>query len=195
MAATAVSRPTGTDSATPARLNQRAILHKISWETYAHLLADTDGQPLPQFTSMDGVPEDGATLATQHEPTETRLTVLVENVADVKEIDVLNVGSMTFRRPDRAIEREPDVAFMVQNAAAVADREQIDVTVDPPTISPSRSRSPGNRSPRYRSTPRSAFRRFGGYATMASQSHSSSRMGPTWTGAAAAPSLGSLAKP
>ena len=111
---------------------QRVILSDVSWRTYESLLLDRDDRPVPRFTYHRGTLALLVILSTKHERAKGLLTILVDTIADVRGIEVLNAGSMTFKRADLASGFEPDVTFYIQNAQQVWDREQIDPTIDPP---------------------------------------------------------------
>ena len=111
---------------------QRVILSDVSWRTYESLLLDRVDRPVPRFTYHRGTLELLVILSTKHERAKGLLTTLVDTVADVRGIEVLNAGSMTFKRADLASGFEPDVTFYIQNARQVWDREQINPVVDPP---------------------------------------------------------------
>ena len=68
----------------------------------------------------------------EHEKDNRTLAMLVEEVAIELEIDVLNVGSMTFKRRDLLRGFEPDTGFYIQHYERVRGRGQIDLAVDPP---------------------------------------------------------------
>jgi Uma2 family endonuclease len=110
---------------------QRIVLHDVSWETYEHLLADHIDSSAPRFTYDRGELEI-VSLSTEHERANRTIALLVEEVAVEWDIDVLNVGSMTFKREDLQRGVEPDSSFYVQNEERVRGRSQIDPAVDPP---------------------------------------------------------------
>jgi Uma2 family endonuclease len=110
---------------------QRIVLHDVSWETYEHLLADHIDSSAPRFTYDRGELEI-VSLSTEHERANRTIALLVEEVAVEWDIDVLNVGSMTFKREDLQRGFEPDSSFYVQNEERGRGRAQIDPTVDPP---------------------------------------------------------------
>jgi Uma2 family endonuclease len=57
---------------------------------------------------------------------------LVEEVADVWELDLEDLGSTTYKREDQERGFEPDSSFYIQHAAQIRDREKIDLAADPP---------------------------------------------------------------
>ena len=57
---------------------------------------------------------------------------MCEVIAEELHIELDNAGSTTFKRADLTRGFEPDSCFYVQNVDRVRDRDQIDLTVDPP---------------------------------------------------------------
>ena len=110
---------------------QTLVLHNVSWATYEALLADHTGSSAPRFTYDQGELEI-LSPTTEHERDNRTLSSLVEIVADELAIDVLNVGSMTFKREDLRKGFEPDSCFYIRHEADVFGKRQIDTTVDPP---------------------------------------------------------------
>lgn len=112
-------------------IEQRIVLHDVSWETYERLLADHLNRSVPHFTYDRGELEI-LSPSTPHEEDNRTLAFLVDLVAGELGIDIRNVGSMTFRREDLQQGFEPDSSFYVQHEPHVRGRIQIDLTVDPP---------------------------------------------------------------
>lgn len=110
---------------------QRIVLHDVAWETYERLLADHVDRSAPRFTYDRGELEI-LSPGTEHEGDNRTLALFVEIVAMEFEIDVRNVGSMTFKREDLQRGFEPDSSFYIQNEERVRERTQIDLTSDPP---------------------------------------------------------------
>lgn len=115
----------------PSTGEQRILLSNIAWETYERLLADHLDSSAPRFAYDRGLLEI-VSPSTEHETANRTLALLVEVVAEELDIDVLNVGSMTFRRQDLQRGFEPGSSFYIQHAASVRGRTQIDLLVDPP---------------------------------------------------------------
>jgi Uma2 family endonuclease len=107
------------------------ILRDISWRTYEDLLADLRDMSAPRLTFDRGVLEI-MTPTREHEQYNTAIALLVSTVAEVLEIDVLNLGSTTYRRPDLMRGFEPDSSFYIQNLESILGKSTIDLSVDPP---------------------------------------------------------------
>jgi Uma2 family endonuclease len=110
---------------------QRFVLRNVSWKTYEHLLADFADRRSPRFTYDRGTLEIMSPLP-QHETLSHNLAMLVEIAAEARDLDVLGLGSTTFKREDLERGFEPDACFYVRNAERMRDKEQIDLTIDPP---------------------------------------------------------------
>ena len=110
---------------------QRTVLHNISWETYEHLLADHRDRSSPRFAYDRGVLEI-MVVSSKHERPNRLISLLVELVAEEMELDLVNLGSTTFRREDLQRGFEPDTCFYVQNEERVRGKVEIDSDVDPP---------------------------------------------------------------
>ena len=110
---------------------QRTVLHNISWETYEHLLADHRDRSSPRFAYDQGVLEI-MVVSSRHERPNRLISLLIELVAEEMELDLVNLGSTTFRREDLQRGFEPDTCFYVQNEDRVRGKVEIDSEVDPP---------------------------------------------------------------
>jgi Uma2 family endonuclease len=119
-----------TATATPPR-EQQIVLLGIAWQTYERLLSDDMDRSVPRFTYDRGELEILGP-SPEHEIINRTLALLVELIAAELAIDVLDVGSTTFKRQELQRGFEPDSSFYIQPEARVRRREQIDLSVDPP---------------------------------------------------------------
>jgi Uma2 family endonuclease len=110
---------------------QRIVLHDIAWETYERLLTDHVDRSVPHFTYDHGELEI-VTPSIDDERDNRTLDLLVEIVASEWSIDVVNVGSTTFKRRDLEQGFEPDTGFYIQHEEDVRGKAEIDLLVDPP---------------------------------------------------------------
>jgi Uma2 family endonuclease len=115
----------------PEQVEQKVILHGVSWETYERLLADFENSHAAHFAYDQGVLEI-MVLSFRHETFNRTLAMLVETLAEELEIDLINAGSTTFKRVDLARGFEPDTSFYIQQADRIRGKEEIDLAVDPP---------------------------------------------------------------
>lgn len=110
---------------------QCVILQGISWETYERLLAEHQESSGTHFTYDRGRLEI-MVLSARHEKPNRALALVVEVFAEEKSIEVENLGSTTFKREDVDRGFEPDSCFYVQNAERIRDKDDINLTIDPP---------------------------------------------------------------
>jgi len=131
MQTTSETSPVGTYEAPVSRAAQCVILHGISWETYERLLAEHQDSSGTHFTYDRGRLEI-MVLSAKHEKPNRALALVVEVFAEEKNIEVENLGSTTFKREDVDRGFEPDSCFYVENAERIRDKDDIDLTIDPP---------------------------------------------------------------
>ena len=110
---------------------QTVILHGVSWETYASLLADHKDRSAPRFAYDRGELEI-LSPSPEHEKLNRGLALLVEVVAEESGIDVYDLGSTTFKREDLERGFEPDSCFYIQNEERIRGKDRINLEVDPP---------------------------------------------------------------
>jgi len=113
------------------QITQRVILRHVSWETYERLLSEHEDCSSPRFTYDRGVLEI-MSPSIKHERLNRSIATICEVIAEELHIELDNAGSTTFKREDLARGFEPDSCFYVRNVERVRDRDQIDLTVDPP---------------------------------------------------------------
>lgn len=112
-------------------VTQRVILPHVCWETYERLLADHQESSGLHFTYDQGRLEILAP-SLRYGKLKHTIATLVELLAGERNIDIEGVGSTTFRRQDLARGFEPDACFYIAHAAHMRQREDVDLTVDPP---------------------------------------------------------------
>lgn len=110
---------------------QRVLLHNISWDTYERLLAAHQDSGSPRFAYDRGRLEIMSPSA-EHEQLKDVIALLVNIVAEEREVDVEGFGSTTFRRQDLDRGFEPDACFYIENAKRVRGKATIDLIADPP---------------------------------------------------------------
>jgi Uma2 family endonuclease len=109
---------------------QRVVLRNVSWETYERLLAENLDNSSPRFTYDRGVLEIMSPSA-EHEWYNRLICDLVKLLARKLRVDVLDLGSTTFKREDVERGFEPDSCFYVAHAGHVRGKSRIDLAVDP----------------------------------------------------------------
>jgi Uma2 family endonuclease len=108
----------------------RVLLHKATWRNYVEL-RDADENRNTRMTFDRGSLELMSPTSL-HERLRIAISTCIFAWAVEKRFEILSGGSTTFRREDLERGLEPDNCYYVQNLAAVASREEIDLLVDPP---------------------------------------------------------------
>jgi Uma2 family endonuclease len=110
---------------------QKVILKGVSWETYERLRAEHEEESGTRF-AYDGGTLEILVPSARHEKPNRILASLVEVLAEETGLNIECLGSTTLKRPDLLKGFEPDSCFYIQHADAIRDRDEIDLTVDPP---------------------------------------------------------------
>jgi Uma2 family endonuclease len=110
---------------------QRVLLRNVSWETYERLLAENLDNSAPRFTYDRGVLEIMSPSA-EHEWYNQLVSDLVKLLARELRIDILSLGSTTFKREEAEKGFEPDSCFYVTRAMQMRGKKKIDLAIDPP---------------------------------------------------------------
>jgi Uma2 family endonuclease len=109
---------------------QHIVLDGVSWETYEQILRDLQNRRI-RVTYDRGSLEMMAPLP-YHERWTTRFGRLIEMMCLELDIEIDGLGSSTFRREDIEKGLEPDECYYIQHADAVRNKDEIDLSVDPP---------------------------------------------------------------
>ncbi len=109
----------------------RLILYGVSWATYESLLADFQNSNAVRFAYDRGVLEIMAPSAKHEEPNRA-LSLFVDLVTGELDIEIRRLGSTTFTRKNLSKGFEPDSCFYIQSVNRIRDKEEIDLTTDPP---------------------------------------------------------------
>ena len=109
---------------------QRVVIDGVRWSTYVSLLEDGENQR-GRMTFDQGVLEI-MSPGRVHENVGRLLGRMVEAFTEELEIEVVSVASTTFKREDMKRGFEADEAYYIRNAAAVAGKGELDLTIDPP---------------------------------------------------------------
>lgn len=110
---------------------QRVLLPAVSWSTFEALLADKGDERVPRLAYDRGALEI-VSPGPEHEQNTNAVALFVEIVAAEWGIDLVAVGSMTYKRATRRRGFEPDASFYVANAGHIRGRRKIDPEADPP---------------------------------------------------------------
>jgi len=106
------------------------VLNGVSWGFYEMLLEELENRPI-RVTYDDGWMEIMSPLP-KHERWKTRIGRMIEILSLELRIPVETLGSTTFKREDRKKGLEPDECYYIQNEAAVRDKDELDLGIDPP---------------------------------------------------------------
>ena len=109
---------------------QRVVLRNVSWETYERLLEEHLDCSAPRFTYDQGVLEIMSPSA-EHEWYNQLISDLVKLLARELRIDILSLGSTTFKRDLTKRGFEPDSCFYVTRVREVRGKTRLDMAVDP----------------------------------------------------------------
>lgn len=112
-------------------MEQRVVLHNVSWATYERLLAERGEDSVPRFSFDQGVLEIMSPSA-EHEEYKCTLAQIVDFVAEELGINIRRLGSATFRRQDVDRGFEPDACFYIQSVDLVRGKHSIDPLADRP---------------------------------------------------------------
>ena len=112
-------------------VQQRIVLHNISWATYECLLADHENTSVPRFTYDRGELEIMSPRS-EHEDRTWATERLIETAIQEKGGEFRNTRSTTFRRRDLERGFEADSSFYIQNEYAVRDSDEFDLRSVPP---------------------------------------------------------------
>ena len=110
-------------------VENKVLLHGVSWETYERLLSEHQESPGTHFIYDEGQLEIMVLFA-RHEQPNRDLALLVELVATELDIDVHQLGCTTFKRKHLQKGFEPDSAFYFARVPEVEGRD-VDAEVDP----------------------------------------------------------------
>jgi Uma2 family endonuclease len=111
--------------------DQTVVLKGIRWETYERLLEDLEEANGTRLSYDCGTLEI-MSPSSEHEQINDAIRLLFQELAFEMGVDVVAVGSTTFRRKDLLKGFEPDASFYIHHAEAIRARKKIDLSVDPP---------------------------------------------------------------
>lgn len=104
------------DPPSPDRVDQRVVLHGVSWEQYEAVLAMRGERGVPRITYLDGELEL-MTPSRDHETRKKLLARLVEAYAEQAGVDLDGLGSWTLNRRPEESGAEPDESYIVGDRA------------------------------------------------------------------------------
>jgi Uma2 family endonuclease len=109
---------------------QRVVLRGITWAGYLQILAALPPNRGSRLTYDDGLLEITMPLE-DHEFCGRLIERFIITLVELLDLDVKTMGSTTINYPQLQKGAEPDNAYYIQNADAVAGRN-VDFAIDPP---------------------------------------------------------------
>ena len=100
------------DAIDPDRIDQRVVLHDVSWEDYERLDALRGDSSRPRLTYIEGELEL-MSPANDHEQQKTTLARLIEAWSEEIGIELIGIGSWTLKNRLKKVGAEPDECYRV----------------------------------------------------------------------------------
>jgi Uma2 family endonuclease len=116
---------------TRAIAEQRVVFHHISWQTFKSLLIEIGEDRTSRLIYDQGTLEIMTPLMS-HEQSNRLIERLIYVLVEEMGLNLVTTGSTTLERPDLERGAEPDSSYYIQNEALMRDKEEIDLTQDPP---------------------------------------------------------------
>ncbi|MGH8003043.1 MAG: Uma2 family endonuclease [Brasilonema sp.] len=116
---------------TPPPEGSHLVLYNVSWEMYEQLLEIFAQRPTPRMTYYKETLELMTPLA-EHERYGWIFGRLITILCEELGLEILGLKSTTWRSKPKAVGKEADECFYIQNEAAVRGKLKIDLKVDPP---------------------------------------------------------------
>ncbi len=109
----------------------RVVLYQISWQQFENLLQDL-GENRSARIAYDNGTLELMTPLPEHEYFKQAISILVEDAAEVLELDYECFGSTTWKREIKKAGIEPDNCFYFQNESLIRGKLIFDLNYDPP---------------------------------------------------------------
>jgi len=116
---------------TRAIAEQRVVFHHISWQTFKAMLTEIGEDRTSRLIYDQGTLEIMTPLMS-HEQSNRLIERLIYVLVEEMGLNLVTTGSTTLERPDLERGAEPDSSYYIQNESLMRDREEIDLTQDPP---------------------------------------------------------------
>jgi Uma2 family endonuclease len=107
------------------------LLHEVSWAEYEDLLALLPDNPRFRLSYDRGTLQI-MTLSPRHERLKSLFTPLLAVLTEELNLNLVGLGSTTFRRAEAARGLEPDDCYYIPHAEQMAGQDTIDLATDPP---------------------------------------------------------------
>jgi Uma2 family endonuclease len=106
------------------------IVNGVEWDEYEDLIRELDGRADVRLSYDNGRLEI-MTLSPRHEKPAKLLPHLILVLAQASNLNFLSIGSSTLRKKRKARGTEPDDCYYFTNFKQIADKDEIDLSVDP----------------------------------------------------------------
>ena len=117
-------------SIAPDIFEHRVVLHDVPWQTYQSL---REAQPSGHLRmTYDRGELELMSPSRKHEKLAHHLALMIHEWMMLHQIAAEGGGSTTFSREDLLRGLEPDHCFWIANCTAVIDKDEIDLSIDPP---------------------------------------------------------------
>lgn len=116
---------------TVANNSQRVLLPNITWQTFETILAEMGDHRATRLAYDNGTLEIMTPLM-PHEHNKRLIEKLIDNLAEELNLNLKSTGSITCKRPDLMRGVEPDSSFYIQNEPVMRQKQNLDLTQDPP---------------------------------------------------------------
>ncbi len=107
------------------------ICRDVSWEEYESLLAEIGDESSARISYDNGRLEI-MSPSKKHEWYKGLISRLVDVLTEELNLEYVSFGAMTWRRKQKAKGTEADECFYIQNFSRVADKDEINLELDPP---------------------------------------------------------------
>jgi len=107
------------------------LLHEVSWPEYEDLLALLPDNPRFRLSYDQGTLQI-MTLSPRHERLKSLFTPLLTVLTEELNLNLVGLGSTTFRLAEAARGLEPDDCYYIHQAERMAGQDTIDLATDPP---------------------------------------------------------------
>ncbi len=110
---------------------QRVLIHNINWQLFESLLDAMTHNNSSRISYNKGTLEFMSPLWF-HESTNRRIEAMILALTEELNMPLEMAGSLTLKRADMVVGKEPDSCYYIQNAAKIRGKINIDLSMDPP---------------------------------------------------------------
>jgi len=107
------------------------FLNNVSWETFNHLLKELGDKRAQRLSYYLGILEIMIPLG-EHENNNRFIESLIFVIADELNLNLKKFGSLTLKSNQQKQGVEPDSCYYLKNEPLVRNKQNIDLTIDPP---------------------------------------------------------------